>query len=205
MGYAQLSQRGHGIHTRQFARTFIVEDAPGNRIVYVSVDAGMISHVVKRNVVRELQKKYGELYRTDNVMISGTRECSLNLLLSVVTIAPSTDTHSTPAGFHMFVLYDLTALGFVHETFYALVRGITQSIVNAHNNMIDGRVFISETEIKDANINRSPSAYANNPQAEKAQYKDNTDKTLVQLRFMDKNNKRVMGAFNWFAGENLRY
>lgn len=74
MGYAQLSQRGHGIHTRQFARTFIVEDEPDNRIVFVSVDAGMISHVVKRNVVRELQKKYGELYRTENVMISGTRK-----------------------------------------------------------------------------------------------------------------------------------
>jgi neutral ceramidase len=102
----------------------------------------------------------------------------------------------------MFVLYDLTALGFVHETFYALVRGITQSIVTAHSNMFDGRIFISQTEVNDANINRSPLAYANNPAAERAQYKDNTDKTLVQLRFMDKYNKEVMGAFNWFAGES---
>lgn len=101
----------------------------------------------------------------------------------------------------MYVLYDLTALGFVHETFYALVRGITQSIINAHNNMVDGRIFISETEINDANINRSPLAYANNPEEEKAQYRDNTDKTLVQLRFMDRNNKQVIGAFNWFAGK----
>jgi neutral ceramidase len=112
-----------------------------------------------------------------------------------------TDTHSGPAGFHMFVLYDLTALGFVHETFYALVRGITQSIITAHNSMVDGRIFISQTEISDANINRSPLAYANNPAEERAQFKDNTDKTLVQLRFMDKNNKQVLGAFNWFAGE----
>lgn len=101
----------------------------------------------------------------------------------------------------MLVLYDLTALGFVHETFYALVRGITQSIVTAHNNIADGRIFISQTEINDANINRSPLAYANNPAEEQAQFKDNTDKTLVQLRFMDKNNKQVLGAFNWFAGE----
>lgn len=100
----------------------------------------------------------------------------------------------------MLVLYDLTALGFVHETFYALVRGITQSIISAHNNMNEGRIFISETEINDANINRSPLAYANNPEDEKAQYKGNTDKTLVQLRFMDKHNKQVKGAFNWFAG-----
>lgn len=103
----------------------------------------------------------------------------------------------------MLVLYDLTALGFAHETFMALVRGITQSIINAHNNMVDGRIFVSETEVNGANINRSPMGYANNPAEEKAQYKDNVDKTLVQMRFMDKYNKRVLGAFNWFAGELL--
>jgi neutral ceramidase len=101
----------------------------------------------------------------------------------------------------MFVLYDLTALGFVPETFYALVRGITQSIINAHYNMNEGRIFISETEVENANINRSPSAYLNNPEEEKAQYRDDVDKKLVQLRFMDKANRNVMGAFNWFAGE----
>lgn len=74
MGYAQLHQRGHGIHTRLYARTFIVDDEQRNRIVFVSVDAGMISHAVKRNVVRELQKKFGAIYRYDNVMISGTRK-----------------------------------------------------------------------------------------------------------------------------------
>lgn len=74
MGYGQLNQKGHGIHTRQFARTFIVEDSSKNRIVFVSVDAGMISHVIKRNVIQELKKKYGSLYSFENVMISGTRE-----------------------------------------------------------------------------------------------------------------------------------
>lgn len=67
--------------------------------------------------------------------------------------------------------------------------------------MVEGRIFISETEIENANINRSPSAYVNNPEEEKAQYRDNVDKKLVQIRFMDRNNKNVIGAFNWFAGE----
>jgi neutral ceramidase len=182
MGYAQLHQKGHGIHTRLFARTFIIEDERQSRIVFVSVDAGMISHVIKRNVIVELQKKFGSTYRFDNVMISGTH------------------THSGTAGFHMLTLYDLTALGFVPESFYAFVRGITQSIINAHNNMQDGRVFLSETEIPNANINRSPSAYENNPPEEKAQYKDDVDKQLVQLRFMDRSNRKLLGAFNWFAG-----
>lgn len=209
MGYAQLKQRGHGIHLRQFARTFIVEDeSTQKRVVYCSVDAGMISHVVKRNVVKELRKKFGDLYQFDNIMISGTRKPAKNARKQLELERQSrfyflfADTHSGPAGFHMFVLYDLTALGFVKETFVALVRGITQSIISAHMNMVEGRIFISETEIFDASINRSPAAYMNNPQEERAQYRDNADKTLVQLRFMDKYNKRVMGAFNWFAGES---
>lgn len=86
MGYAQLSQRGHGIHTRLYARTFIVEDERQNRIVFVSVDAGMISHALKRNVIRELQKKFGTTYRYDNVMISGTREYTFSPIL-----CPKTD------------------------------------------------------------------------------------------------------------------
>lgn len=51
MGYAEMKQQGHGIHLRQFARTFIVEDEKShNRIVFVSVDAGMMGHGIKRNV-----------------------------------------------------------------------------------------------------------------------------------------------------------
>jgi neutral ceramidase len=96
MGYAQLNQRGHGIHTRQFARAFIVEDSPGNRVVFVSVDAGMISHAVKRNVVRELQKKYGQMYQLDNVMISGTRKFSLKLIIQINILYSQTPTADLP-------------------------------------------------------------------------------------------------------------
>lgn len=110
-----------------------------------------------------------------------------------------THTHSAPGGFNMYLLYDLTSLGVVPETFTALVRGITQSIIKAHNNINPGRIFISETEVQDANINRSPIAYDNNPPMEKAEYKSNTDKKLVQIRFMDMNNQRALGAINWFA------
>ena len=149
MGYAQLAQKGKGIHTRQFARSFIIEDQ-GKRVVFVSVDAGMMGHTVKRNVIRELAKKYGsDLYKLDNVIISGTH------------------THGTPGGFLTYLLYDMTCLGFVSETFNALVKGITQSIIRAHNNMRDGDIYLSQTEVDSANINRSPVAYANNPEEEK--------------------------------------
>lgn len=42
-----------------------------------------------------------------------------------------------------------------------------QSIAAAHENMQQGRLYIDETEVLDANINRSPTSYLNNPQAER--------------------------------------
>lgn len=179
MGYAQLSQRGYGIHLRQFSRAFIFDDGE-KRAVFVSVDAGMMAHAVKRDVIAVLQRKYGDLYSVDNVVLSGSH------------------THSTSGGFLMYLLYDMTSLGFVSETFNALVRGIAQSIIRAHNNMVDADVFVSDIDVLDASINRSPSAYENNPAEERAQYTDNVDKKLVQLRVVDKRNA-VIGAINWFA------
>lgn len=59
-------------------------------------------------VVKRLKAKYGNLYNERNLCISGTH------------------THSGPAGFHEFLLYDITSLGFVQETFDALVIGIVR-------------------------------------------------------------------------------
>lgn len=64
--------------------------------------------------------------------------------------------------------------------------------------MQEGRLYIEETEILDASINRSPTSYLNNPEEERAQYQHDTDKTLTQLKFVDVNGTTI-GAFNWFA------
>ncbi|GAB0099781.1 Neutral ceramidase [Sergentomyia squamirostris] len=178
MGYAQLSQKGEGIHLRQFSRAFIVDDGQ-RRIVFVSVDAGMIGNAVKRGVVKQLSKEFGNTYSLDNVLISGTH------------------THSSPGGFLTHLLYDLPCLGFIRETFNALVLGIAKSISRAHNSMTQGRLIISEAEIVDVNINRSPSAYQNNPEEERNQYKYNVDKILTQIRFLSTSGK-LMGAINWY-------
>ena len=49
MGFAQLKQKGVGIHLRQFSRAFIIQDGQ-QRLVFVSVDAAMMTHPVKRDV-----------------------------------------------------------------------------------------------------------------------------------------------------------
>lgn len=50
MGYANIKQRGQGLHLRQFSRSFVIDDGQ-RRIVFVSVDGAMISHAVKRDVL----------------------------------------------------------------------------------------------------------------------------------------------------------
>ena len=49
-----------------------------------------------------------------------------------------------------------------------------------------------------ANINRSPSAYLNNPPEERAKYKYDVDKDMSLLKFVDAEWGPV-GAFSWFA------
>lgn len=44
-----MKQRGQGLHLRQFARSFIIDDG-FKRVLFISVDGAMISHAVKRDV-----------------------------------------------------------------------------------------------------------------------------------------------------------
>ncbi|WAQ96262.1 NCSEB-like protein [Mya arenaria] len=88
MGYANPAQTSRGIHLRQFSRAFIFEDNNKNRVVFINIDACMFSAGVK------LEVNYGGKYTERNVCISGTH------------------THSGPAGFHQYLLFDITSMGF---------------------------------------------------------------------------------------------
>lgn len=66
-------------------------------------------------MVENLQKQYGDLYTEKNVMISATHS------------------HSTPGGFMLHMLFDLTTFGFVRETFDAMVNGITKVTLVSKN------------------------------------------------------------------------
>lgn len=53
--------------------------------------------------------------------------------------------------------------------------------------------------MKDAGINRSPSAYLQNPANERARYASNVDTEMTLLRFVDEESGQSIGAFTWFA------
>ena len=101
-------------------------------------------------VVNKLKSLYGDLYTNDNVLISGTH------------------THSAPAGYFQYVMYEIMSLGFINQTLQALVNGIVESINLAHNSIRPGRLLLNSGQLYDASINRSPTAYQLNPPEEKA-------------------------------------
>ncbi|KAL2486380.1 Neutral/alkaline non-lysosomal ceramidase [Abeliophyllum distichum] len=180
MGYANTDQIASGVHFRLRARTFIVAEPHGNRVVFVNLDACMASQLVTIKVLERLKARYGNLYTESNVAISGIH------------------THAGPGGYLQYVVYIVTSLGFVRQSFDALVNGIEQSIVQAHNNLRPGSIYVNKGELLDAGVNRSPSAYLNNPAEERSKYKYNVDKDMTLLKFVD-DEWGPVGSFNWFA------
>ncbi|EEB16906.1 Neutral ceramidase precursor, putative [Pediculus humanus corporis] len=178
MGYGKFEQVGKGLHLRQWARSYIIDD--GNQIlVFVNVDVGMIGDGLRLQVLKSLKEIYGDAYNSQNVIISGTH------------------THSAPGGFLMHFLFDLPCKGFSRETFDALVDGIVKSISMAHLNKKKGNIFISKGHLYDTNMNRSPTAYLENPEWERALYQNDTDTEMIQLKFISNDNV-PMGVINWF-------
>jgi len=182
MGYAKQGQNTRGIHMRLFSRAFIIEDEDtSTRVVFVSVDEAMMGQLVKMGVVAELENLYPGVYSERNIVLSATH------------------THSGPAGFMQYVLFNVPNLGFIRETLDVMVEGITLSIVRAHENLAPGKIFLTEGEVEEqANINRSPTSYEANPEEEKAKYGSNVDTNMVQLNFYNQNDEPI-GVVNWFA------
>lgn len=180
MGYANMDQTTSGVHFRLRARAFVVSEPQGKRVLFVNLDACMASQLVTIKVLERLKARYGDLYTENNVAISGIH------------------THSGPGGYLQYIVYIVTSLGFVRQSFDALVDGIEQTIIQAHDNLRPGSVYVNKGEIFNAGINRSPSAYLNNPAAERSKYKSDVDQEMTLLKFID-NEWGPVGSFNWFA------
>lgn len=179
MGYANMQQIASGVHFRLQARAFIVAEPEGKRVVFVNLDACMASQLVTIKVLERLKSRYGDLYTAENVAISGIH------------------THAGPGGYLQYVTYIVTSFGFVHQSFNVIVEGIEKSIIEAHENLRHGSIYVNKGEILDAGVNRSPSAYLNNPAKERSKYKYDVDKEMTLLKFLDRESGPI-GSFSWF-------
>ncbi|XP_062988984.1 neutral ceramidase [Elgaria multicarinata webbii] len=182
MGYASHDQNGAGILSRLYCRAFITAEPDNDtkRVVFISAEIGMISQRVRLEVIKQLKSRYGDLYRPDNVILSGTH------------------THSGPGGYFQNTIFLITGKGLIRPSLNAIVNGILESIEMAHHNMKKGRIFINKGLLENSQINRSPFSYLRNPASERLRYPSNTDKEMVVLK-MVADNGQEMGMLSWFA------
>ncbi|MBL4686853.1 MAG: neutral/alkaline non-lysosomal ceramidase N-terminal domain-containing protein [Nannocystaceae bacterium] len=191
MGYANGDQTTKGVHMRLRSRAFVLESRCNkHRVVVVIAELGMIFQSVKQGVMRKLRAKYGELYTDDNVLLSATH------------------THQGPAGHSHYGLYNSTGFtnplkqGFDPDNYNAIVNGIVKSIERAHNTVTDATIKINGGDLKNASMNRSRLAYANNPDA--GQYATDVDQRMTLLKF-ESPGGRALGMLNWFAVHPTNY
>lgn len=70
------------------------------------------------------------MYTKDNVAISGIH------------------THSGSGGYLQYVVYIVTSLGFVRQSFDVLVDGIEKSFMQAHENLHPGSIYVNKGVFK---------------------------------------------------------
>ncbi|KAG8790751.1 hypothetical protein FRC12_011113 [Ceratobasidium sp. 428] len=184
MGYADLSQTDTGLHMRQFSRAYIVA-TPGtntakDRILFVNSDLQSGDTAIRRGVLERLQVLYPGLYTEANFALVGTHS------------------HSGVGGFLNNLLPQLTSLGFVKQTYDAIVNGTVLAVQRAHESLELGTLSVGNTTVLDTNINRSPFAYDANPAEERARYQYNQDKELHLLKFKSSNGTD-RGFLSFFA------
>jgi neutral ceramidase len=202
-GYASLSQTGTGLRQRLYSRAFIIGevDNPDNRFVYVVIDTAAGDTGVRYGVLEglaSLGSNYS-VYGQSNVAVTGTHS------------------HSGPGAWFNYLLPQITSLGFDKQSSDAIVTGTLLSIQRAHESLTEvcssgrpcssrekltwrqGYLSFGSTNISDANINRSLWSYLANPEAERALYTDNVDKTLTMLRFQRASDLKNIGVLTWFS------
>ena len=180
-GFGRPDQISEGIHIRQRSRAFIIvqADDSAQRLVFVSADLGSIDHHMTLEVVERLQQRYGKTYTLDNVIVSATH------------------THAGPSGYWQSRTDTGLDGGHYPEHFDAIVTGITDSIVQAHQDLQPGNILINTGRVADAGVNRSAIAYQENPQSERDRYGENTNTAMTLLKFVG--NDGALGMINWYA------
>ena len=177
MGYGMRFQRSSGIELRQWARAFVfVDRASERRLVYVVADIGMFFRNVRDAVLARLDPR---LYGEDNVVLTATH------------------THAGVAGYSGYRLYNMTTDGFRPRTFEAIVDGVVSAIEQATADLAPARLVLTRGELRDASVNRSPMAFARNPDTDRSMFPAAIDPTTTLLRI--ERAGRVVGAINWFA------
>jgi neutral ceramidase len=180
LGYVRPDQITEGIHLRQYSRTFVIADAQAkHHLAIVTTDLQSITHSMVLSVLEKLHAELGDVYHLDNLILAATH------------------THAVPGGYWHNGADTPLGAPFNPEHYQALVDGITASIVNAHRDLKPGRILIAVGDVSEGGVNRSQTAYMQNPAAERAKYDTDIDTQMILLRF--ECDGKPIGILNWHA------
>ena len=184
MGYADPKQVGSGLRQRLYSRAFIIGDISKleDRFIYLVLDIQSGDTAVRDGILQGLKALGVEYaaYSTRNLAVTGTHS------------------HSGPGAWLNYLLPQITSLGFLKQSYQAIVDGALLSIQRAHESLRPGYLSFGSIEVEDANINRSPFAYLANPKGERKKYPYDVDKTLTMLRLKNAHNGKCIGVLTWF-------
>jgi neutral ceramidase len=178
LGYGKSEQRTEGIHLRLRARAFVFDDDQ-RRVLLVVAELPLPMQSVTDEVLARLADRFGDRYVDDNTLVT------------------TTHTHAGPGGYCGHLLYNLTTQGFHPKTFEAIVAGIVEAVEQADADVSPSDAFLAHGELHDASDNRSPTAFARNPEPDRAAFPNGIDPQTTLLR-IERDTKPV-GAINFFA------
>jgi len=178
LGYGKAEQRTAGIHLRLRSRAFVFDDGD-RRVLLVVAELPLPMQSVTDEVLARLSERYSDRYVDENTLIT------------------TTHTHAGPGGYCGHLLYNLTTKGFHPKTFEAIVAGIVESVEQAHADVSPADVFLAHGTLHDASANRSPTAFARNPEADRGVFPDGIDPQTTLLRI--ERDAQPVGAINFFA------
>lgn len=182
MGYGKADQKSAGIHLRQRSRAFVFADADDPSIpplLLVVAELPLVFDSVRQEVLRRLAAQFGPRFTDANTMITCTH------------------THCGPGGYSHHTLYNLTTGGFHLKTFNAIVDGIVESVVSADADLAPARLALATGTLRNASVNRSPTSFELNPEADRAFFPEAIDPQTTLLTIERRG--RLVGAVNWFA------
>ncbi|MFW0110984.1 neutral/alkaline non-lysosomal ceramidase N-terminal domain-containing protein [Rothia sp. P5766] len=180
IGYGTATQKGSGLHTRQYARAFVVIDpVDGQRNLIVVLDALSGWGSLREALVDQIRAEFGPEFSEANIMITASH------------------THATPGGVSKDALYNITTLGFHKATFDAQVTGSMRAIRQALADLAPGNVTVSQSELTGVGVNRSAVAQRQDPPELLRMLTDGVDPSSTTFRF--EHNGVTRAVLNWYA------
>lgn len=182
MGYVVPAQKSAGLYMRQWAKALVVvSPCNGKRVLFVVLDTQAIFQDIHQEVLRELAKKYGDLYTAQNVVLTATHS------------------HSVPGGASRSELYTSPPVnGFYNEALAGITQGTLAAIDQAHTSLQPGTIKLAVGSLPGASVNRAPDSFAKNPQELQDLFPNKVDETNTVLR-VESASGQLIGMVDFFG------